>query len=86
MNETIAQETRKHFNFIKHKVKNGDESIMPYLSGTAIKRTKMYKEVARYESDANIDYELGIISKSEYEIEIKSVQLMEKALANYSAY
>lgn len=86
MKETISQETRKQFNFIKHEVKKGNENIMPYLSGTANKRTKMYKEVSRYESDARIDYELGVISKNEYEIEMKTVRLLEKALANYSTY
>lgn len=86
MNKTIAQETRKQFNFIKHEVKKGNENILPYLSGTSIKRTKMYKEIARYESDAHIDYELGIISKADYEIEMKSIRVFERALANYLSY
>lgn len=30
--------------------------------------------------------DLGVISKEEYEIEMKSVQLLEQALANYSVY
>ena len=46
----------------------------------------MYKETSRYEKDAKIDYELGVINKEEYEIEIKSVRLLEQALANYSVY
>lgn len=86
MKESIAQETRKQFNFIKHEVRKGNEKIMPYLSGSMQKRTKMYKEVARYESNAKIDYELGIISKEEYTVEITSVRLLEQALANYSVY
>lgn len=85
MNKTIAQEARKQFNFIKHEVKKENENILPYLSGTSIKRTKMYKEIARYESDAHIDYELGIISKADYDIEMKSIRVFERALANYSS-
>ena len=84
--ETIAQETREQFNFIKHELKKGNENTIPYLSGTSNKRTKMYKEVSRYESDARIDYELGVINKSEYEFEMKAIRLLERALANYSVY
>ena len=60
--------------------------VIPWLSGTKRKRTIMYKETSIYEKDAKIDYELGVISKEEYEIEMKSVQLLEQALANYSVY
>lgn len=86
MKSNISQETRKNFNLIKHEVEKGNENIMPYLSGTINKRTKMYKEAARYESDARIDYELGVISKTEYDVEMKSVRLLEKALANYKVF
>lgn len=86
MKETISQETRKQFNFIKHEVRKGNENTIPYLSGTVKKRARMYKEANRYREDAQIDYELGVISKKEYEVEIKAVQLLEKALANYSVY
>lgn len=84
--ETIAQETREQFNFIRHELKRGHENTIPYLSGTKNKRTRMYKEVNRYESDARIDYEVGAINKSEYEFEMKAIRLLEKALANYSVY
>ena len=43
----------------------------------------MYKETSRYEKDAKIDYELGVISKEEYEIEMKSVQLIVAGLMIY---
>lgn len=84
--ETIAQETREHFNFIKKQIKRGNENTIPYLSGTINKRTKMYKETKRYFDDAKIDYELGVIDKEEYELEIKAIRLLEKALANYNVY
>lgn len=84
--ETIAQETRKHFCFLKHEVKKGNENILVYLSGTMQKRTKMYKEIYRYESDAKIDYELGIISKDEYEIEMKAIRLLEQSVANFKVF
>jgi hypothetical protein len=86
MKETIAQETRRQFNFIKHELKKGNKNTFPYLSGTSNKRAKMYKEVSRYESDARIDYELRVINESEYENEIAAVRLLERALANYHVY
>lgn len=85
MTKTISEETREFYSYIKQNVRKG-EKIIPYLSGTKRKRTMMYKETNRYEKDAKIDYELGVISKEEYEIEMETVQLLEQALANYSVY
>lgn len=82
MEKTIEQETREHFNYIKHLVKKGKEGKIPYISGTLNKRTRMYKIADRYESDAKIDYELGIIAIAEYEIERESVFLLRKAISN----
>lgn len=59
---------------------------MPYLYGTRIKKTKMYKEVERYRNNAKIDYELGIIKKDEYDTEIAACRMFEKALSNYSIF
>ena len=86
MAKTVAQETREQFNLIKREVKKGRDNVIPYLSGTSKKRSMMYRETSRYEKDAQIDYELGIIAKEEYEIEMKTVRLLEKALANYSVF
>lgn len=86
MKETIAQETRKHFCYLKHEIQKGNEKILVYLSGTMQKRTKMYKEIYRYESDAKIDFELGIISKEEYEIEMKAIKLLEQSVANFKVF
>lgn len=86
MKTTIARETREQFNFIKHELKRGNENIMPYMSGTMKKRTMMYKETHRYEEDAKIDYELGVIGKNEYEIEMRAVRLLERALANFKVF
>ena len=61
---TVAVESRRVFADLKLNVKLGKKNIMPYLSGTQIKKTKMYKEVERYKKDAEIDYELGIIKKT----------------------
>lgn len=86
MADTIAQESRRYFNIIKKDIKNGEENKIPYLSGTSNKRSRMYKEASKYASDAKIDMEMGIITKQEYEIEIKTVRLFEKALANFKTY
>ena len=83
---TVAEESRRVFADLKLSVKLGKKNIMPYLSGTQIKKTKMYKEVKRYREDAEIDYELGVIKKDEYETEIEAVRMFEKALANYSIF
>lgn len=84
--QTIAQEARYYFNDIKYRVKKGESKFVLYMSGTLNKRTRLYKEAARYEDDAKIDYELGIISKEEYEIEIKSVRIFEQSLANFKTF
>ena len=84
--KTIAQETREQFNFIKREIKNGREDVIPYMSGTCNKRTRMYREAKWSKEDADIDFELGVITKDEYEFEIKAVRLLEKALANYKTY
>ena len=84
--ETIAEETRKCFNYLKLKVMESDEPVELYLSGSMNKRTRMYKEITRYENDAEIDYELGVIDLGEYNLEIKAVRLFENSLANFRVY
>ena len=84
--EKIEEEVRRYFNYLKLKVMESDEPIELYLSGSMNKRTRMYKEITRYENDAKIDYELGVIDFSEYNLEIKAVRLFEKSLANFSVY
>ena len=83
---TITEESRKLFDECKHIIKKGIEDLVPYVSGSANKRTRMYNMVKRYREDAEIDFELGIINKEEYDIEIKAVQLFERMLANYKIY
>ena len=84
--KSIAQETREQYNAIKFNISRGIENTIPYLSGTMNKRTRMYKEVARYEEYAKVDHDLGVITDNQYETEIKAVRIFEKALANYSVY
>ena len=84
--ETIAEEVRRDFNYLKLKVMESDEPVELYLSGSMNKRTRMYKEITRYEDDAKIDYELGIIDLGEYNLEIKAVRLFKNSLANFSVY
>ena len=84
--ETIAEETRRYFNYLKLKVMESDELVELYLSGSMNKRTRMYKEITRYENDAEIDYELGVIDLGEYNLEIKAVRLFENSLANFRVY
>ena len=84
--ETIAEETRRHFNYLKLKVMESDEPVELYLSGSTNKRTRMYKEITRYKNDAEIDYELGVIDLGEYNLEIKAVRLFENSLVNFIVY
>lgn len=85
---TIAEESRRIFAECKHFVKNRkNEKVIPYIqSGTLKKRTMMYKETDRYSKDAAIDYELGIINKEEYDIEIEAIRRFNQALANMECY
>ena len=84
--ETIAEETKRNFNYLKLKVMESDEPVELYLSGSMNKRTRMYKEITRYKNNAEIDYELGVIDLGEYNLEIKAVRLFENSLANFSVY
>ena len=84
--ETIAEEVRRNFNYLKLKVLESDEPVELYLSGSMNKRTRMYKELTRYENNAEIDYELGVIDTVEYNLEIKAVGIFKKSLANFSVY
>lgn len=83
---TISEESRKLFNECKHNVKRGIENVVPYVSGSMNKRTRMYKMVQRYREDAEIDFELGVINQKEYNIEVKAVQLFERMLANFKVF
>ena len=83
---TISEESRQLFNDCKHIVEQGIENVVPYVSGTMDKRTRMYKIAQRYRKDAAIDFELGIINQEEYKVEVKSVQLFERMLANFKVF
>lgn len=85
---TIAEESRRIFAECKHFVKTRkNEKVLPYIqSGTVKKRTMMYREASRYSKDAAIDFELGIITKEEYDVEIEAIKRFEQALANMECY
>lgn len=83
---TIAEESRRLFNECKHFVKKHSDTI-PYIpSGTSNRRTRLYKMANRYSDDAKIDFELGVISKEEFDMEIAAVRKFEQALANMEMY
>lgn len=83
---TISEESRRLFSDCKHNAKRGIENVVPYVSGSMNKRTRMYKMAQRYREDAEIDFELGVINQEEYSIEVKAVQLFEKMLANFKVF
>ena len=43
--ETIAQETRRGYAYLKQKVKDGDNKVMLHFSGSMRKRTMMFQEL-----------------------------------------
>lgn len=53
--ETIAQETRRGYAYLKQKVKDGDNKVMLHFSGSMRKRTMMFQELFRYEYDRRCD-------------------------------
>ena len=81
--ETIAQETRWGYAYLKQKVKDGDNKVMLHFSGSMRKRTMMFQELFRYESDSKIDFELGIISEEEYLMEKEALSLLEQSLISF---
>ena len=85
-NETIEQETRKLFAEIKNELREGRKDLIHYISGTLNKRTRMSKIVERYREDAKIDYELDVITKEEYELEMDAVALLDLAVMAMNIY
>lgn len=81
--ETIAQETRRGYAYLRQKVKDGDNKVMLYFLVSMRKRTMMFQELYRYESDSKIDFELGIISEEEYQMEKEALSLLELLLISF---
>lgn len=50
------------------------------------KRTRMSKIVERYREDAKIDYELEILTKEEYELEMEAVASLDLAVITMNIY
>ena len=86
MKKTVKQEMIWNFNFVKHRLEKGHDDVPLYLSGTAKKRSMITKIISEFEDDAKFDYELGVISKEAYEIEMKTVQILKNSLANYALF
>ena len=71
--ETIAQETRRGYAYLKQKVKDGDNKVMLHFSGSMRKRTMMFQELFRYESDSKIDFLM----------EKEALSLLEQSLISF---
>lgn len=62
------------------------EKVQSYLSGHKKVKTELEKMVSKYRGDAEIDFELGVISEEIYNYEIKISSLMSKNLENFIIY
>lgn len=67
-------------------MKNNELNTIVYMSGTKNKKTAMEKMLKAYKEDSELDRELGVISKEEYEIEAKAAEILEKSLENYIVF
>lgn len=85
-NYPISAETRRLFAEIKNELKDGRKDLVHHISGTSNKRTRMCKIVERYRDDTKIDYELGVITREEYELEIAALAKLDLAVITMNIY
>ena len=84
MKKTADQKFRE-MKYAAERSLRGDK-VQTYLSGHKNTKTKLEKMVKKYKDDAEIDYELGVITKDTYDYEIKIHNLMVENLKNFNIY
>lgn len=68
------------------KANKGRIDISYYLSGSQKKKTMMVGMLNKYIEDADLDFELGIITLSEHFAEMEVAKVIENSLNNYQVY
>ena len=82
----LSRKQEDYLHKLKNELKEGRKDLVHYISGTLNKRTRMSKIVERYREDAKIDYELEILTKEEYELEMEAVSLLDLAVIAMNIY
>ena len=87
MKLTFKQETRQKLAHIRDYIKEyNNTNIRINLCGTSYKRNIMLKELEKAKRDNEIDVKINIISREEYEIEVKTLYCFEESLKNFEIF
>ena len=68
------------------KANEGRVDIAYYLSGSQKKKTMMEQMLQKYIEDADLDFELGVLTADEHFAEMEVAKVVENSLKNYVVY
>ena len=87
MKLTFKQETRQKLAHIRDYIKEyNNTNIRINLCGTKKKKNIMLKELEKARRNNEIDAKIGVISREEYEIEVKTLYCFEESLKNFEVF
>lgn len=83
---TIKEIFRKAQRDAEEYAKKNEMNFIIYMSGTKNKRTMLEKLLKEYKEDSNLDFDLGVINKERYDIEMRIYEILKKSIENYTIY
>ena len=83
---TIKEIFRKAQRDAEEYAKKNEMKFIIYMSGTKNKRTMLEKLLKEYKEDSNLDFDLGVINKERYDIEMRIYEILKKSIENYTIY
>ena len=87
MKFTFKQETRQKLAHIRDYIKEyNNTNIRVSLCGTSYKKNIMLKEHEKAKRNNEIDVKINIISREEYELEVKTLYCFEESLKNFEIF
>ena len=81
---TIKEIFRKAQRDAEEYAKKNEMNFIIYMSGTKNKRTMLEKLLKEYKEDSNLDFDLGVINKERYDIEMRIYEILKKSIESYS--
>ncbi len=87
MKLTFKQEARQKLAHIREYIKEyNNTDIRINLCGTSYKKNIMLKELEKAKRGNEIDMKIGVISREEYEFEVKTLYCFEESLKNFEIF
>ena len=83
---TIKEIFRKAQRDAEEYAKKNEMNFIIYMSGTKNKRTMLEKLLKEYKENSNLDFDLGVINKERYDIEMRIYEILKKSIENYTIY